>query len=131
MTQDISGFGAVLTLVASFTFPAGIVITQFADDADPADLPSIQIGDKAMGLNGDLLTWRRGTPLPSNPAGGPGSDDDATPGILARANRAARGRRPANDVTTATIVYPDGSVITLSQGTITDAPFGRSISSAG
>src|SRR5882724_9120 len=98
MTQDISGFGAVVSLIASNTFPTGFVITQFADDSDPVDMPSINIGDAAMGLNGDLIVWRRAIPLPSVIAVIPGSADDINLGILAAANRAGQGVFPANDV---------------------------------
>jgi len=35
--NDISVFGIRVQLVASETFPAGISLTQFADDADPFD----------------------------------------------------------------------------------------------
>ena len=43
----------------------------------------------------------------------------------------AQGKSSAQDVITATVVYPDGTVITLTQGAITDAPFGKSLSSDG
>ena len=99
--------------------------------ADPLDLPSVNIGDTAMGLNGDLIAWRKAIPLPATLAVIPGSADDVNLGILAAANRAGQGVFPANDVITITVVYPDGSVITLSGGVITDAPFGKSIASAG
>jgi hypothetical protein len=131
MTNNISGFGAVVTLVASGTFPAGFVLTQFADDADPLDMPSISIGDTAMGLNGDLITWRKAVPLPATLSVIPGSDDDINLAILAAANRSGKGTVPANDIITITIVYPDGTVVTLINGVITDAPFGKSIASAG
>ena len=131
MTQDISGFGVVINVVASNTFPAGFTVTQFADDADPLDLASIQIADKAMGLNGDLLTWARAIPVPAVISVIPGSQDDVNLGILAQANRPGRGKVPAEDVITMTIVYPDGTVITLQSGRLTDAPFGKSIASAG
>ncbi|HZZ80035.1 MAG TPA: hypothetical protein VFE62_16095 [Gemmataceae bacterium] len=130
MAQDISGFGSVVSLVASKTFPAGIALTQFADDADPFDQPSVRIGDVAMGLNGDLLTWRKAVPLPITISVVPGSQDDLNLSILANANRVAQGKTSANDVLTLTIVYPDGSIITFANGTITDASFAKSVSSA-
>lgn len=64
MAQDISGFGLEATLIAIPSFPTGITITEFADDADPFDLPEIQITDTAMTLNGDLVNWS--TPVPIN-----------------------------------------------------------------
>lgn len=131
MTTDISGFGASVVVVASNTFPAGLPITQFADDSDPVDMPSIQIADKAMGLNGDLLTWSKANPLPLTISVVPGSEDDVALGIIAEANRVGQGKTSAADIITLTVAYPDGSFITFSQGKITDAPFGKSIASAG
>lgn len=131
MTQDVSGFGALVTIVADTTFPAGLVITQFADDADPLDMASVQIADKAMGLNGDLVVWAKAMPLPMVLNVIPGSEDDVNLQILADANRVGQGKISAYDSITATVVYPDGTIVTLNNGKITDAMFGKSISSAG
>ena len=57
MSEDISGQGLEINLVASKVFPGGLIINQFADDADPLDFSSIQIADDAMGLNGDDLKF--------------------------------------------------------------------------
>lgn len=131
MTQDISGFGAVLGIRASNTFPAGFVVTQFADDADPIELNGIRIADTAMGLNGDMLSWSKAVPLPMVVNVIPGSPDDENLGILAEANRVGQGKVSAQDVITATIIYPDGSSINFSQGKITEAMFGKSIAGSG
>lgn len=131
MTNDVSGFGIVVGLVASVTFPAGITITQFADDADPLDMPSIKIADTAMGLNGDLITWAKANPLPATLNIIPGSNDDTNLSILAEANRVGQGKNGARDSITMTVRYPSGKVVTLSQGVITDAMFGNSVASAG
>jgi len=88
---DISGYGFRLNLVASSTFPAGIDITQAADDADPFDIPSIQIADKAKGVNGDLITWATANPIDITIAVIPGSIDDRNLSALAQANNPAAG----------------------------------------
>jgi hypothetical protein len=129
--QDISGFGLIVTLIASNTFPAGITLTQFADDADPVDMQSIQVADKAMGLNGDLVTWAKATPVPCILNIIPGSDDDRNMSILAENNRVGRGKLGSRDVITLTIVYPDGSTAFLNPGVLTDAMLAKSIASAG
>lgn len=129
--QDISGFGLVVSLIASNTFPAGIVLTQFADDSDPVDLASIQIADKAMGLNGDLITWAKATAVPCVLNIIAGTDDDRNLSILAENNRVGRGKLGSRDIITVTIRYPDGTTMTLNPGAITDAMFGKSVASAG
>lgn len=131
MANDVSGFGLRIRITASRTFPAGFTVTQFADDADPFDLPSIQIADKAMGLNGDLVTWSKANPILPTLNVIPGSEDDRNLAVLLEANRVGRGKSGARDVVTMTGTYPDGRSITLSQGVITDGMPGNSVASAG
>lgn len=131
MAQDITGTGVVVSLIASTTFPVGIPLTQFADDADALDMPSIQIADVAMGLNGDLVSWSRANPLPIVIAVVPGSEDDLNLQILADANRVGQGKASAYDDITLTIVYPDGSIVQFTGGKLTDAMFGKSVSNSG
>jgi hypothetical protein len=131
MANDVSGFGLRIRLTASRTFPAGFTITQFADDADPFDLPSIQIADKAMGLNGDLITWSKANPITPTINVIPGSEDDRNLAVLLEANRVGRGKSGARDTITMTGTYPDGRSITLNAGVITDGMPGNSVASAG
>lgn len=129
--QDISGFGLKVNIVASVTFPAGLLVTQFGDDADAIDLPSIQIKDKAMGVNGDLVTWSKATPLPVTLNVVPNGDDDRNLAVLFEANRVGQGKQSARDSITMVVIYPDGSTQTFTNGTITDGPIGNSVASAG
>jgi len=131
MSNDISGFGLRINVIASATFPAGVVLTQFADDSDPFDLPSIQLADKAMGLNGDLVTWSKSNPININLSLIAGSDDDRNLSVLADANRVGKDKLGARDLITLVGIYPDGRVITLANGRITDAMIGNSVASAG
>jgi hypothetical protein len=128
---DTSGYGLRLNLRASQTFPTGINLTQFADDQDPFDLPSIQVTDKAMGLNGDLITWSKANPIITSVALIPGTDDDRNMAVLLEANRVGKGKSSVQDVITLTGVYPDGRTITLTEGRITDGMPGNGVSSAG
>lgn len=128
---NISGFGVVATIIASSTFPTGLPISQFADDADPITINDVRIADSAMGLNGDLMAWNRATPLPITLNVIPGSADDTNLQILADANRVGPGKNAANDVISITIIYPDLQTVILTGGIITDAAFGRGIQSSG
>lgn len=129
--QDISAFGIRLRLVASATFPAGIDITQFADDGDSLDVPQQQIADKAMGVNGDLITWAKANPLLVTINIIPGSEDDRNLSVLLEANRVARGKRGSRDVITLTAIYPDETTQTWSLGRITDGTPGKALASSG
>lgn len=129
--QDISAFGIRVQVIASETFPSGISITQFADDADPFDAPSMQIRDKAMGVNGDLISWSKANPIPVMLNVVPGGEDDLNLSVLFEANRVGKGKFGARDVISIVALYPDGSVAAFSQGVITDGQPANSAQSSG
>lgn len=129
--QDISGFGFQVRVIASKTFPTGFTVTAFADDGDPFDLPTLQVNDAAMGLNGDMVTWSFHAPVPCVINVIPKSDDDKNLQVILEANRAAKGKKPAKDVITLIGVYPDGSTVTLGSGVIYSGIPSNSIASAG
>jgi hypothetical protein len=131
MSQDISGFGTVVTLTASVTFPAGLTITQFADDNDPVAIGAVQIADSAMGLNGDLVKWAKATVLPVVLNVIPDSDDDINLQVLFDANRVAKGKFSTRDDINMTISYPDGSIVIFTGGFCINGEFGKSVASAG
>lgn len=129
--NDTSVFGLRVQLTASETFPAGISLTQFADDADPFDTPSMQIRDKAMGVNGDLITWSKANPIAVTLNLIPNSEDDKNLGVLFEANRVGKGKQGARDVVSITVVYPDGRTASFTQGAITDGMPANSAASSG
>lgn len=129
--QNISGFGLVINILASNTFPVGLILTEFADDIDPFDLPSLQIADTAMGLNGDLIGWSKANPIKITLGVIPGSFTDLNLSILFEANRVGRGKTGARDIITMTGIYPNKTPIVLTQGIITDGMPGNAVASAG
>ena len=133
MSYDISGFGIEARITASTTFPNGFSITEFADDADPIDIASQQIADKAMTLNGDLVTWSTANHIPATINVIPGSEDDLNLAVLLEANRVGQGKTSARDVITFVITSPGdaGRTLTLTAGRITDGPVGNGIASSG
>jgi len=131
MTSDVSGFGLRARVMASVTFPAGFDVTAFSDDADPVDMPSMQIRDKAMGANGDLILWSKANPVPCALAVIPGSADDINLSVLFESNRVGRGKQGARDVVTIVIFYPNGRTWTGTNGAITDGPAGTGLASSG
>lgn len=129
--QDISAIGFTLVLKASETFPNGFTITEVADDADPFDIPAVEIASTAMNVNGDLIAWSAPAPMTPTINVVPGSESDKNLAILWDANRAARGKRHARDVITLVASYPDGSTKTFSEGKMTSGNPGGSIASSG
>lgn len=129
--QDISAFGIRVRLAATITFPAGITLTAFADDADALTVEPQEIAATAMGVNGDLIVWSRANPLPLVINVIPNSEDDRNLQVLLEANRVGRGKRGVRDIVTITAVYPDGSTATWSNGAITNGRVGNAVASAG
>ena len=129
--QDVSAIGFALILRASETFPNGFTISEVADDADPFDIPAVEIASTAMNVNGDLVTWSSPTPMTPTINVIPASESDKNLSILWDANRAARGKRHARDVITLVASYPDGSTKTFSEGKMTSGMPGGSVASGG
>ena len=129
--QNISGFGLSINILASNTFPVGLLINEFADDTDPFDLPPLQIADSAMGLNGDLITWAKPNPIKISVSVIPGSFSDINLAILLEANRVGKGKIGARDVITMVGIYPNNTPITLTNGVITDGMPGNAVASTG
>lgn len=128
---DTSAIGVALRCVASESFPAGFTITEFADDADPFDIPAIDIATPAMNVNGDLVVFSAPTPITITISVIPGSDADNNLAVIFEANRAAKNKRHARDEITLVGTYPDGSSLKLSEGKMTNGMPGNSPASAG
>jgi hypothetical protein len=128
--QNISGFGLIINVLASNTFPVGLLIDQFADDSDPFDIPVLQIADKAMGLNGDLITWSKPNPIIVTLNVIAQSFSDLNLAVLLEANRVGRGKQGARDIITLTGIYPNGVPIIFSNGAITDGMPGSAVASS-
>lgn len=129
--EDVSAFGFQIRLIASTTFPQGFDISQFADDSDPFDIPAVAIGDAAMGLNGDLITWSKANPLKTTIGVIAGSADDSNMSVIYEANRVGKGKISARDIITLVGIYPTGRVITLGPGKMLEGMPGFSVASAG
>jgi len=131
MAEDIAGFGTSVRILASNTFPVGIEVTEFADDADPLDIPSLIITASAMGLNGTKVNWTQANVILMTLNVIANSEDDRNLSLLFEANRAGRGKVSQKDVVTSMISYPDASLETLTGGSCDEFMPGKSISSEG
>ncbi|URG13032.1 hypothetical protein B2_39 [Stenotrophomonas phage B2] len=131
MTHDVSANGVSLRILASVTFPQGFTVTEFADDADPFDVPEITVAEPTMNVNGDLIVSSAPQPLVMTINVIPGGDDDNNLAVLLEANRAGKNKRTARDEITIVASYPDGSTATVTQGKITGGVLVSSPASAG
>ena len=129
--SDITGFGTRLRVLASNTFPVGFEVGQFADDADPLDVPALTIAGSAMGLNGDLVKWTTANPIPVITNVIAESEDDRNLTLLFEANRAGKNKASAKDVITMIVSYPNGKVVTLTGGSCQEFTPANPIASEG
>lgn len=128
---DVSGTGLSIVVMASKTYPTGILCSAFADDTDPLDFPELTITEYGMGLNGDLITWSSPQPLQFSLSVVPGTAEDIALAFLFEANRVAKGKRSAGDVITIIANYPDGTKKTLKNGKIVSGLPGKGVASGG
>lgn len=129
--EDISIFGLKARLTASVTFPSGIDISQFADDGDPLESPDLEIASMAMGPNGDTITWSRPELIGVGFTVIPQGEDAVNMTALVDANRVSKGKTSARDTITMVWTYPNGMVVTCSDGKVTTGPVIQSGTSAG
>jgi hypothetical protein len=76
----------------------------------------MQISDKGIGVNGDMVVWSQPQALEFTLNIIPDSDDDKNLDILFNANRAAKNKLNALDIITMIVSYPDGTQIRLING---------------
>lgn len=131
MAENITAFGGTITLAASTTFPAGIVLSQWADDADPLDVGELEIAQTAYGVNGHMVSWARAAGIPVSVALVPNGNDDRNMALLTEANRVSYGKRSADDVLTLTVAYPDGRKKIFTEGKLVAGAVALGISTAG
>ena len=129
--MNTSAHGTQVHITADKTYPQGITVTEFADDADGFDIPAMQIADKAMGLNGDMVAWSKAAPIEITLNVIPGGEDDRNLQILGEANRVAKNKTSAGDVITLILTRPDGTTETYRNGLMTNYMPGDSGTSAG
>lgn len=116
--QDISAVGTSATIFATATFPAGFTVTAWADDANPIEVETLQLGDTGMGVNGDLVVWSTPNPIRLTLRPIPNTDADANLQLLVSANRVAKNKAAVQDIITLAVNYPDGTVVTFTNGKI-------------
>lgn len=115
---NISGFGYSAVITASKTFPNSFTLVDFADDGDPLDSPELPAADTGFGLNGDMLVWTHPQGVEVTFMVIPTSEGDINLDILLDANRVGKKKTSARDIINIVHTYPNGDVVTLSNGVI-------------
>lgn len=128
---NAAGYGTIVSIRASNTFPNPIAITQFADDADPLDVASISVSEAAMGLNGDLVVWSKANPIKLTLNVLAGGEDDANLAILLDANRVSVNKLSSRDVISLFVAYPNENSAQYVNGIISEGTPGQGVASSG
>lgn len=102
--ENVSANGLTVILSAIPSYPR-LILTQFADDTDPLDIPEIEITGSGMGVNGDLVTWSSPKPIEVALSVIAGSTDDKNLNILFGLNRAGKLKPSTSDIVTLTFIY--------------------------
>lgn len=129
---DISHLGTVVTLSASKTTGGSpISLTAFPDDADPFDIPEVDVAEYEIGTNGDVATWSVNKRIEVTLSILPCTEDNEVMLSLVATNRPQKGKPITKDVITLTRVSPNGEVIVLGKGRLLSASVSSSMQSSG
>jgi hypothetical protein len=126
---DLSGSGTKIALIASKTFPAGFTISAFGKDADPFDVPEVEIASAEMDLNGNFYSWTLQNPITVSVNVSQGTEESLNLGMVYSRNRAGANR--AKDKITLVKTFPDGSTQSYTGGIITNGSPGKPVNTDG
>lgn len=113
MSQNISGYGLSISMIASNTFPVGVLITDLVEDTDPFDIPELTIGEAKGTPNGKVIYWANCNPIMVNIAVIPNSYSDIQLAILLENNRPGENKVSNYDSITLSAIYPNNPEATL------------------
>lgn len=128
---NISGFGLTVSLIASNTFPVGLLLTQWPDDQDAISFPDIEIADMQMGVNGDAVSWSKAVPIKLTLAAIPDSPTDLQLAVLLQANRVGVNKIGARDIIQCVVIQGNSNIGTFTNGIITGGPSFNGVQSTG
>lgn len=126
---DISGAKSKVSIIAVPTFPQGFTIEEFATDSDPVVIDDIEVNNTEVGVNGDVVCYKRATLLNVELSVIPTTESDRNLTILLNSNRLAKNKVATNDDITMIITYADGRIVTFSGGVIISGTVANTISS--
>ena len=119
---NISGFGLTISMIASNTFPVGVLLTNWPDDQDALTFPDVDIGDGEMGTNGDLIVWSKAAKIPCTISCIPDSPTDLQLAVLFQANRVGRNKTGAHDTIQMAVIQGNNNFGGFANGIIVSGP---------
>ena len=131
MLFNISGYGLTISMIASNTFPVGILLRNFPDDQDAVSFTDMDIADYAVGVNADLITWSKGAAVKVSIGAIADSATDLQLALLLSANRVGPNKLSARDVFQCGIIQGNNNTGGFSNGLIISGPPFNTIQSTG
>lgn len=128
---NISGYGLTITMLASNTFPVGVLLTNWPDDQDPLSFPEVDIADGEVGVNGDLIVWSKGAKIPCTISCIPDSPTDLQLAVLFQANRVGKNKIGARDIIQMGVIQGNNNFGTFTNGIIVSGPPFNGVQSSG
>lgn len=119
---NISGFGLTVSIIASNTFPVGVLLTNFSDDQDAITFTDMEIAQAEVGLNGDLITWTKGASVKMALSVIPDSPSDLQLATLLAANRVSRNKISARDTMQMAVIQGNNNTGAFVNGVIVSGP---------
>lgn len=129
--QNISGFGLTVSILASNTFPVGLLLNVWPDDQDALSFPDAEIADGAVGVNGDLIVWSKGAAIRCALSTIPDSAPDLQLALLLAANRVGKNKVGAKDIMQMAVVQGNNNLGTFTNGIILSGPPFNGVASSG
>lgn len=129
--NEVSFNGGYIMLFAVPTYPNGVKIATFDAGQDPLDFGNTDIATTAMGVNGDMVAYRTPYTIDLSFNVIPFCDEDKILENVVQADRIQKGKTSGKNNIQLAVYYPNGRVITLVDGTITNAPLGYGAGSEG
>lgn len=126
---NIGGAGSKVTIISVPTFPQGFTVTELATDTDPLVVDDIEINNTEVGVNGDVVSWKKAGLLNLELSVIPNSESDKNLKILLNSNRLAKNKVALDDDITMIIVEADGTTTTYTGGKMLSGTPSNSISS--
>lgn len=126
---DISGAKSKVQIIAIPTFPQGFNVEELATDTDPIVVDDIEVNNTEVGVNGDVVCYKRATMINLELSVIPRTESDKNLTILLNSNRLAKNKVATNDDITLVITYANGKIVTFSGGVIISGTVADTVSS--
>lgn len=129
--EQVGGFGTTVSILAMKTFPAGFVLSKFADDVAPIEFGETQIADHEFLVDGGLFSFETSSAVTVKIGVIAGTEDDENLSILFNANKSIFRVGGIPDLMVMTINYPHQAPIVLNAGYMRTGRAGTTISETG